>query len=335
MSAAPEDFLFSQDPEPHRSRTKEIIKKHPEIRELIGRNPNTIYVILFCVALMIAVGYLVSAQPWWVVFLAAYFIGAFANHTLFICIHEVAHNLIFKSKEANLVAGIIANLPQIVPSAVSFQKYHLKHHVFQGVPELDGDLPYKWEARLFHNSTIGKALWLLFYPVFQAFRPLRLTKEIQIFDTWTIINWVANFTFTALVIYFLGIKAFVFMLASLFFSIGLHPLGARWIQEHYLTSVPQETYSYYGPLNVPNLNVGHHNEHHDFPSVPWHNLPKIRKIASEYYDTLAYHTSYTKLLFRFLFDNSLSVFSRTIRENRGKVPLNDNAKPDEQLVKAM
>ena len=64
-------------------------------------------------------------------------------------------------------------------------------------------------------------------------------------------------------------------------SVGLHPLGARWIQEHYLVFEGQETSSYYGPLNVVALNVGHHNEHHDFPSVPWNRLPAIRRSAPE------------------------------------------------------
>ncbi len=81
-------------------------------------------------------------------------------------------------------------------------------------------------------------------------------------------------------------------------------LGASWIQEHYLTHGDQETKSYYGVLNTVNLNVGYHNEHHDFPSVSWNKLPKVRKIAGNYYDTLDYHTSYTSLLFRFLFDKN-------------------------------
>ena len=42
----------------------------------------------------------------------------------------------------------------------------MKHHAFQGVYDLDADLPSYWEAKLIGNSTIGKALWLLLFPVF-------------------------------------------------------------------------------------------------------------------------------------------------------------------------
>ncbi|MBY0425747.1 MAG: fatty acid desaturase, partial [Cytophagales bacterium] len=258
-------------------------------------------------------------------------IGAFASHTLFVCIHEAAHNLIFSNRTVNTLLGILANLTQVFPSSVSFQKYHLKHHAFQGVMELDADLPYHWEARLANNSTIGKAIWLLFYPIFQLLRPQRI-REVNFFDGWILANWAFNFAFVGTMWYFFGPKSFVYMTASLFFSIGLHPLGARWIQEHYLTSGTQETHSYYGPLNVINLNVGFHNEHHDFPSVPWNKLPQIRSTASEYYDTLAYHLSYTKLLFKFLLDKNLSVFSRMLRQDRGKVGLNQPVKPDVEIL---
>ena len=40
--------------------------------------------------------------------------------------------------------------------------------------------------------------------------------------------------------------------------------------------------------------------------MPWNRLPQIRAIAPEYYNNLSYHTSWTKLLFRFLFDEKLS-----------------------------
>jgi len=102
---------------------------------------------------------------WWVIFLVAYLGGAFASHTLYVCIHEAAHNLIFKKSFFNKIAAITANLPLVFPSAVSFQKYHLKHHSYQGVEELDADMPYRWEAKLINNSGLGKALWLLLYPI--------------------------------------------------------------------------------------------------------------------------------------------------------------------------
>jgi sphingolipid 4-desaturase/C4-monooxygenase len=80
------------------------------------------------------------------------------------------------------------------------------------------------------------------------------------------------------------------------------------------------------------FNVGYHNEHHDFPSIPWNKLPKIRKTAPDYYNNLKYHMSWTKLFFRFLFDKEISLFSRVVRKDRGKVALSDQSTPDRDLV---
>jgi sphingolipid delta-4 desaturase len=87
-------------------------------------------------------------------------------------------------------------------------------------------------------------------------------------------------------------------------------------------------------LNAVAFNVGYHNEHHDFPSVPWNRLPEIRREAPGFYDSLSYHTSWTKLFLRFLFDRELSLFSRLVRSNRGKVSLKDESRPDAELIVA-
>jgi sphingolipid delta-4 desaturase len=97
------------------------------------------------------------------------------------------------------------------------------------------------------------------------------------------------------------------------FSVGLHPLGARWIQEHYTQDPVQETFSYYGPLNLLALNVGYHNEHHDFPSIPWNRLPQLRAMAPEFYDSLKSHTSWSRLLWEFVFNPRYSLHSRVLR----------------------
>jgi sphingolipid 4-desaturase/C4-monooxygenase len=315
-----EEFTFTEQPEPHRARTKGLLKEHPEVRNLIGRNPYSFALILTIVVLQTLIAFLLRAQPWWVLLIVAYGVGAFANHALFVLIHECAHNLIFKSKAGNILSGILADLPIAVPSSVSFRTYHLKHHSFQGDYSLDADLSSRWEARLIGHSFVGKALWLLFFPVFQALRPPRL-KEIRFMNGWTVVNWIVVFSYDAAVILLFGPMSFLYLVLSFFFSIGLHPLGARWIQEHYLTASPQETYSYYGRLNVLALNVGYHNEHHDMPSIPWSRLPRLKAMAPEWYDTLSSHRSWAKLLWKFLTDPGLSLFSRMVRENRAGLPV--------------
>jgi sphingolipid 4-desaturase/C4-monooxygenase len=322
------NFVYSTSPEPHRMRTKDILKKHPQIRNLIGKNKFTFLAILFLVAAQTTLALSLSNASWLLIFLAAYLVGAFIDHALFVMIHECAHRLVFKKHAANKLAGILANVPQVFPSSVAFERYHIKHHSFQGVHELDADLPNRWEAKLINNYFTGKVIWLLFYPFFQAFRITRL-KEIKPFDGWIALNWLTQIVFVACIWYFFGAKAIAFLTLSFFFSVGLHPLGARWIQEHYLiTESLQETYSYYGVLNKVAFNVGYHNEHHDFPSVPWNRLPQIKKEAPDFYETLIYHTSWARLFLRFLFDKEISLYSRLVRKNRGGVPLTDQSVPD-------
>lgn len=320
MKKRKREFIFTDQPEPHRERTKTILKSHPEIRTLISRSPVSVYIILGIVALQLTISILLSENFWWLALMTAYLIGAFANHTLFVLIHECSHNLIFKSKTMNMIVSILADIPNTIPTAISFRSYHIKHHSFHGNYYLDADIASRWEARLIGNSLFGKALWLFLFPVFQGLRPPRL-KEIKFGSTWTFINWFIVFGLDIALIYYFGWISFLYLIASLFFAIGLHPLGARWIQEHYLTYPPQETYSYYGPLNVLALNVGYHNEHHDFPSIPWNKLPKLKSLAPEFYNNLHFHKSWTKLLFKFLFDPNLSLYSRMIRTNRDGLAL--------------
>ena len=327
MSTFTADFQHSHSEEPHIQRTKEIIRKYPEIKKLMGRNPNTFYYTLGIVLMQFAIAFLLRDQAWWIVLITAYCVGAFANHALFVLMHEFTHNMVFKNRTANLWGGILCDLPNAFPTSASFRKYHLKHHAFQGHYEIDADIPSTWEAKLIGSNFLGKSLWLALFPLFTALRPPRL-KEIKFANIWVIINILSVVVVNVVVVYFIGWMGLLYMGLSFMLSIGLHPLGARWIQEHFLVAPPQETYSYYGILNKVAFNVGYHNEHHDFSYVPWNNLPKIRAIAPEYYDTLVYHTSWTKLLFQWIFDKELSLFSRTLRDDRGGIKLSGDTESD-------
>ena len=328
-------FREVNTPEPHRIRTRQIVKAHPEVKQLMTRNPMTFVIIVGCVVAQTAIAIALRDAAWYWVALAAYGVGAFFTHTLFVTIHESAHNLIFKKPVANVAAGILANFPSLVPTAITFKNFHIKHHVFQGVHELDADLPDWYEAKLIRNYSLGKAIWLFFFPLFQAIRTTRCREVIAV-DRYVIANVVAQVLFDMAIVYFFGWTAMLYLFLSFWFSVGLHPLGARWIQEHYLTLDPeQETYSYYGPLNSVNLNVGFHNEHHDMPSIPWNNLPKLKAIAPEFYEPLLAHKSYTSLFFRFLFDQEISLYSRIVRKERGRATLCDNSTPDQTLTRQL
>lgn len=320
--------LFFQSPEnqPHPARCKAMIQKYPQIQTLIGNNPYTFGILLFVVGLQFSLAWYVGtlgSSYWWATVLLAYFIGAFANHSLFVIIHDATHNLIFRNTTLNRLTAIIADLPNVVPSAMGFRIYHLKHHAHQGDHNYDADLASHWEARLVGNSALGKALWLLFFPVFQLLRPPRL-KAIKLWSAWTVANLLIVLISDAAIIYFWGSSAFLYLVLSFMFSVGLHPVGARWIQEHYTTDGKQETGSYYGSLNILAMNVGYHNEHHDFPSIPWNRLPQLRSIAPDYYNNLHYYTSWTRLLLQFIFNPQYSLYSRVERIQDGKVNFKQN-----------
>ncbi|KAJ2740855.1 sphingolipid delta-4 desaturase, partial [Coemansia pectinata] len=74
-----------------------------------------------------------------------------------------------------------------------------------------------------------------------------------------------------------------------------------------------ETYSYYGSGNIFYLNIGLHNEHHDFPQIPWTRIWKLRRIATEFYDPLFAHTSWIWVIVNFIASPMLGPQSRLVR----------------------
>jgi sphingolipid delta-4 desaturase len=294
---------------------RKILAVHPEIKKLFGPTASTFFYVVGLVALQVGLSFLMPSLPWWAICVLGYTIGAAANHALWVMIHECTHNLVFKTTAANSWLQIFANLPFIFPSAMSFRTFHIKHHLFQGDFDRDADLPRPFEAAWVGNSTVRKTLWFLFFFVSQMIRVPYL-KGIEVINRWVVANWIVELSFLGAMGWLCGPKALAYLAISSVFSIGLHPLGARWIQEHYIVHEKQETYSYYGPLNTIAFNVGFHNEHHDFMNVAWSRLPAIRKAAPEFYDTLYWHKSWPGLMWRFLTDPNLSLYSRVVRERQ-------------------
>ena len=252
--------------------------KYPEMKKLMGHDPRFKFIVTALVLTQFIMCFCVSEASWISVIVLAYCIGGTINHSLSLAIHEISHNLAFGHNYplANRMIGLIANLPIGVPISISFRKYHLEHHRYQGDVEKDVDIPSLIEGKLFYN-TFTKFLWVLLQPVFYCFRPLMVRpKPVQFLE---VINFLIQLSFDFLVWYTLGVKSLVYLVSGSLLATGLHPMAGHFISEHYMFKEGHETYSYYGPLNLLTWNVGYHNEHHDFPSIPGSRLPQVNGTA--------------------------------------------------------
>jgi sphingolipid delta-4 desaturase len=310
------DFIHVDGRHQHVERYKEILAKHPEVRSLMGKNPATAIWVVSLVGAQWTISSFVSGLPWYLILLLAYCLGAFINHALYVLIHECTHDLVFEKSRNNSLLGIVCDFALVIPSAMGFRKYHLMHHRHLGEYLLDPDIVRHEEARLVGNKPVGKALWLFFFSVSQALRPMQVTS-VSFWDRWIVTNLIAIICVDIFLLAALGPHAVSYLLFSTLFALGLHPVGGRWIQEHYVTELDQETYSYYGPLNNTCFNMGYHNEHHDFSSVPWNNLPKIKAQAPEYYDSLKSYRSWTAVLINYIFNPEMSSYSRIVHPATG------------------
>jgi sphingolipid delta-4 desaturase len=306
------DYIHVRRVQQHVTRRRAILEKHPEVRGLAGPQPSSALWIAALVTAQFAIALAIGASRWWMWLPAAYLIGATIDHALWVLIHECAHNLVFRRPSWNKLAAIVANLPFVMPAALSFGKYHLLHHQHLGELDYDADVPGPTEAKVVRGAPV-KAIWLAAFAGVQGLLRTHRLKKVRFFDRWIMLNIVIQILAMALLIALAGPKPLAYLAASSISAIGLHPLGARWIQEHFVFAEGQETYSYYGPLNRVCFNMGYHNEHHDFVTVPWSRLPQLKRTASEFYDPLYAHHSWTRLLLRFVFSGRCTLFDRIVR----------------------
>src|SRR5580692_1398715 len=316
FSVTSPDYIRVSYGEPHAARGRQLLAAHPELRALAKPFPASALCTIVLVVAQCGIALWVGGKSWIVWVPCAYVIGATADHALWALIHDCAHNLVFRSRTANRMVAILANVPLVVPGATSFAKYHLLHHRNMGDLELDAGIPGPTESRVVGRSRVAKAAWVAGTILIQGIvRPRRLTR-VRLFDGWTVVNIIAQLGCMALLAIWAGGAPFKYLVTSTVFAIGLHPLGARWIQEHFALVPGQETYSYYGPLNKLSFNVGYHTEHHDLVTIPWSRLPQVRRIAPEFYDGLHAYGSWTALLARFVSDPDITLFNAIVRPTK-------------------
>jgi sphingolipid delta-4 desaturase len=125
-------------------------------------------------------------------------------------------------------------------------------------------------------------------------------------------------------------NALWYLIMSSFLAGSLHPCAGHFIAEHYVFNPPPpstladktipvpETFSYYGALNMLTYNVGLHNEHHDFPAIPWSRLPALHELAKEFYVDLPKTDSWVNTIWQFMWDKQVGLSCRVKRKEGGR-----------------
>lgn len=208
-----------------------MLNIHCQVTKLCGPEPLTKYVVLFVVALQIGCAYLLRNTSIfsWSFFLTAYLIGGTANQNTFLAIHEISHNLAFRSAFANRLFAVFANIPIGLPYSAAFRPYHLTHHKSLGIDGLDTDLPTKFEA-LFLDSVLGKAFFCTFQILFYALRPMMVLTLP--FTKLHFFNLTVQLTFDAILVKTCGWNSLAYLIMSSFLAGSLHPCAGHFIAEH-------------------------------------------------------------------------------------------------------
>jgi sphingolipid 4-desaturase/C4-monooxygenase len=300
----------------HNDMRRAVIAAHPEAKQLAGSSPWTALAIPTLLALHWGMAWLVSGSNLLWCFVAAFCFGQLIIHSAGALLHETAHKLIFRGTRAKLAFDL--GLELILASfgkQLTYQHQHISsHHPFIGNYERD----YEHEDICsFHARRVIKAgnprmqrlltlltlaLHLLPFgflldgkvlgPLYRrlsgrldtdAARDLRDTKpEVWESRTFIAISIAVNvFLFWAF-----GFWGWLYhnWAMSLFLGkFGVSNLGQS-LSEHEGDDETHPTYSDYRAQNWLLFNTGYHNEHHTFANVPWHRLPKLRRLAPDVFN---------------------------------------------------
>lgn len=349
------NYYWVSSKEPHAVRRKAILKAHPEVKKLMGHEPKTKYLVSLVVLVQLGMAYYLRKDTKWTttIFLA-YVIGATMTNNMYLAVHEITHNLAFKKPLYNKILAVFVNTPVPLPYAADFGPYHQLHHKFLGDELYDTDIPTEFEAK-FLKGRVGKFFFVLFQSLFFALRPIFVvTISLTKFHVANIVYqilfdilWIRYVGFQSFM--YLGFSS---LLAGSFHPLSGHFIAEHFLYDleaafkggkeafKYTAGMEQEynekeqkeiakvrpevefkkeyaleTYSYYGILNIFVWNAGLHNEHHDFPFIPWSRIWDLHNMAPEFYKPLPRHDSWCKAIFDFVFKADLNFYSRIKRVN--------------------
>ncbi|MDJ0707850.1 MAG: fatty acid desaturase [Leptolyngbyaceae cyanobacterium MO_188.B28] len=289
---------MSSDHQWHVERSKQILQDHPEIKQYFGPYPLSMIPIVCLIILHWSIAWMVKDLSWWMIGAISLLIGQFVLHSLSTFIHEVAHGLILKGKWGNAFSLVLIELGVLsLGKSLTYVGRHGKSH-HRCLNNYSKD--YEWWDRqqsqfrtskphlrlaegLIHLLPGGVVMTDLIIDALcpAASRPIETSHKPAALNFLLMAESILLY---AAAWYFISWQASLYLFWSL--TLGVSYWGVTFkgqsIAEHNIYQTCK-TYSTYQWTNILFFNTGYHDEHHTFANASWIHLPKIKKIAPEYF----------------------------------------------------
>ena len=254
-------------------------------------NSHAIYRVLLLLTLLLVSSFcIVSQMPFWQVMLP---IQGLLLISLFHLEHECIHDTPFKHILLNKTVAFICGLVLFLPSEW-FRYFHRDHHRYTHIegkdPELASAKPETKKQWLLHLSgfTVYKSLLVIFWNYSltrktETFIPLKaqteVVRQIQLmcliyFSLWGISLWSKS--------------PLLLILWIIPLLLGQPFLRMYLLAEHTLCDHDENmfrntrTVVSHPIVRWFTWNMPYHTEHHVYPAVPFHQLPKLHQKMHQY-----------------------------------------------------
>lgn len=270
-------------------------------------------VIIFLLNSVLAISifrYIESERLKWILYAPLLLFQGLWFYRIYIVGHESAHKKLLPTNQLlNDVLGTIVLIPLLVPITI-FRKIHYFHHGFNRKDEHTSALDtfivkgkYQGLKTVYYYSIWYISVFLggfFIHSLVSVFLFLFMPPKLAIKISPAFKGWTFKDQFKSIGLFGLGI-GFHFMIYHLggqelyLLVLGYPLLSFAWVLSllvyifHYDTTLGDEVrYNVRSVNNVPVMswilmNFNEHATHHQYPNIPWYELPAKRKALPNYY----------------------------------------------------
>lgn len=247
-------------------------------------------------------------QTWqWLSLIPLYLLSAASLHGISLFTHEAVHGTLCRQRLLNDVLGALCAFP-VLQTCRAYRVLHLQHHAHLG----DAGDPDHYENYTQWTWMVFTMNWLrllIGYPVYLAAIPILGFRQGTRSDrVWIVAEVVSLAGIISLIIIF-GISAawlvhgWLIPMLIINAMVNIRGMSQHTLLEHASDPI-QGTRTI---LTTPVVrffmcNENYHLEHHLYPGIPWHSLPKVHTALRDSLSAAGapYIRSYTAFVFEFL-----------------------------------